>query len=87
MKQYVIIPGAPNRAFLGAVFFALGIIARRTFFAAMKAAKTTKIWLQSKRVFCRDNDDPAGIVLTGWQYVGFNALVALVIILIVMMGD
>ena len=87
MKQYALTSGAPNRAFLGAVFFALGIIARRALFAALKAAKTTKIWLQRKHIFCRDNDDPAGIVLTGWQYVGFNILVALVIILIVMIGD
>lgn len=87
MKQYVIIPGAPNKALFGAVSVALGIIARRTFFAALKAAKTTKIWLQRKYVFCRDNDDPAGIVLTGWQYVGFNILAALVIILIAIIGD
>lgn len=87
MKQYVLTPGAPNKVLFGAVFAALGIIARRALFAALKAAKTTKIWLQSKHVFCRDNDDPAGIVLTGWQYVGFNVLIALVIILIIMIGD
>lgn len=87
MKQYVIITGAPNKALFGAVFIALGIIARRALFTALKATKTTKIWLQRKHVFCRDNDDPAGIVLTGWQYVGFNILVALVIILITIIGD
>lgn len=87
MRQYVIIPGAPNRAFFGAVSVALGIIARRALFVALKAAKTTKTWLQRKHVFCRDNDDLAGIVLTGWQYVGFNILTALVIILIAIIGD
>jgi hypothetical protein len=87
MEQFVSTPDATNKTLFGTVFFALGIIARRAFFAALKVVKTTKIWLQSKHVFCRDNDDPAGIVLTGLQYVCFNALFALVIILIVLVGD
>ena len=87
MELYVITPGATNKALFRAVFVALGIIARRALFVPLKAARTAKTWLQSKHVFCRDNDDPAGIVLTGWQYVGFNALFALVIILIVLIGD
>lgn len=87
MKQYVITPGTTNKALFGAVFVALGIIVHRAFFVALKAAKTAKTWLQSKHVFCRDNDDPAGIVLTGLQFVGFNVLAGLVLIIIAMIGD
>lgn len=86
MKQYAITPGL-NKAFFWAVFVALGIIARRALFAAQKAAKTAKIWLNNKHAFCRDNDNPAGIVLTGWQYIGFNAMAGLVLIIIAMIGD
>lgn len=87
MKQYVITPGATNKALFRAVFVALGIIVHRALFVALKAARTAKTWQQSKHVYCRDNDDPAGIVLTGLQYVGFSSLVVLVIILIVLIGD
>ncbi len=87
MKQYVITPGATNKALFGAVCVALCIITRRAFLAGLKAVKTAKAWLNNKHAFCQDRDDPAGIVLTGWQYIGFNVLAGLALLIIAMIGD
>ncbi len=87
MKQYVITPGTTNKTLFGAVSIVPGIIARRAFLAGLKAVKFAKSWLNNKHAFCQDNDDPAGIVLTGWQYIVLNALAGLVLLFIAMIGN
>lgn len=68
-----------TRALLMALF-AVVLLVSRTVKNALAALKTARQWLQSQHSFYGDDGDP--IKCTGWQFVGYNIIAAVVAILL-----
>lgn len=52
----------------------------RTVKNALTALKMARQWLQTQHSFCGEDGDP--IKCTGWQFVGYNIIAAVVAILL-----
>lgn len=69
-----------TRALLAALFAVVVLLVTRTTKNALAALKTARQWLQSQHSFCGEDFDP--IECTGWQFVGYNIIAAVVAILL-----
>lgn len=69
-----------TRALLMALFAVVVLLVSRTVKNALAALKTARQWLQTQHSFYGDDGDP--IKCTGWQFVGYNIIAAVVTILL-----
>lgn len=69
-----------TRALLMALFAVIVLLASRTAENALATLKTVCQWLQTKHSFYDQDGDP--IKCTGWQFVGYNIIAAVVAILL-----
>ncbi len=69
-----------TRALLTALFTVVVLLVSRTVENALAALKTARQWLQTQHSFYGDDGDP--IKCTGWQFVGYNIIAAVVAILL-----
>lgn len=69
-----------TRALLAALFAVVVLLVSRTAKNTLEALKTARQWLQTQHSFCGDDGDP--IKCTGWQFVGYNIIAAVVTILL-----
>lgn len=68
------------RALLTALFAVTVLLITRMAKNAIEGLKTARQWLQSQHSFYGQDGDP--IQCTGWQFVGYNIIAALVAILL-----
>ena len=71
---------AGTRALLTALFAVIVLLIARMAENAMKGLKMARQWLQTKHSFYGKDGDP--IQCTGWQFVGYNIIAAVVAILL-----
>ena len=71
---------AGTRALLTALFAVIVLLATRTVKNALTAFKTVRQWLRTQHSFYGKDGDP--IRCTGWQFVGYNFIAAVVAILL-----
>ena len=71
---------AGTRALLTALFAVTVLLIARTVKNALTAFKTIRQWLQAQHSFYGKDGDP--IRCTGWQFVGYNIIAAIVAILL-----
>ena len=69
-----------TRALLTALFAVIVLLATRMAKNALAALKTACQWLQAQHSFYGQDGDP--IKCTGWQFVGYNIIAAVVAILL-----
>lgn len=69
-----------TRALLMALFAVVVLLVSRTVKNALAVLKTARQWLQTQHSFYGDDGDP--IKCTGWQFVGYNIIAAVVTILL-----
>lgn len=69
-----------TRALLTALFAIVVLLVARTVKNALTALKTVRQWLQTQHSFYDQDGDP--ILCTGWQFVGYNIIAAVVAILL-----
>ena len=69
-----------TRALLTALFAIVVLLVARTVKNALTAFKTVRQWLQTQHSFYGQDGDP--ILGTGWQFVGYNIIAAVVAILL-----
>lgn len=69
-----------TRVLLTALFAVVVLLVSRTVKNALEALKTARQWLQSQHSFYGEDGDP--IKCTGWQFVGYNIIAAVVAILL-----
>lgn len=69
-----------TRALLAVLFAIVVLIVSRTVKNAMVAIKTAHQWLQTQHSFWGQDSDP--IKCTGWQFVGYNIIAAVVALLL-----
>lgn len=69
-----------TRALLAALFAVVVLLVTRTVENALEVLKTARQWLQTQHSFCGEDGDP--IKCTGWQFVGYNIIAAVVAILL-----
>ena len=69
-----------TRALLTALFAVTVLLATRMAKSALTAFKTVRQWLQAQHGFYGQDGDP--IKCTGWQFVGYNIMAAVVAILL-----
>lgn len=69
-----------TRALLTALFAVVVLLVSRTAKNTLEAIKTVRQWLQSQHSFYGEDGDP--IKCTGWQFVGYNIMAAVVAILL-----
>lgn len=69
-----------TRALLAALFAVTALLATRMAKSALAAFKTVRQWLQAQHSFYGKDGDP--IKCTGWQFVGYNIIAAVVTILL-----
>ena len=69
-----------TRALLTALFAVIALLVSRTVKNALTALKMARQWLRTQHNFCGEDGDP--IKCTGWQFVGYNIIAAVVAILI-----
>ena len=69
-----------TRALLTALFAVFVLLANRMVKNALAALKTVCQWLQTQHSFYGQDGDP--ILCTGWQFVGYNIIAAVVAILL-----
>lgn len=69
-----------TRALLTALFAVVVLLVSRTVENALEALKTARQWLQSQHSFYGEDGDP--IKCTGWQFIGYNIIAAVVAILL-----
>lgn len=67
-----------TRALLAALFAVVVLLVIRTSENTMAVFKMTRRWLQSQHSFYGQDGDP--IRCTGWQFVGYNIIAAVVAI-------
>ena len=70
---------AGTRALLTALFAVLVLLVTRTIKNALTDLKTARQWLRTQHSFYGQDGDP--IKCTGWQFVGYNIIAAVVAIL------
>ena len=71
---------AGTRALLAALFAVTVLLATRMAKSVLTAFKTARQWLQAQHSFYGKDGDP--IRCTGWQFVGYNIIAAVVAILL-----
>ena len=71
---------ADTRALLTALFAVIVLLATRTAKNVLTGLKTARQWLQTQHEFYGQDGDP--IKCTGWQFVGYNIIAAVVAILL-----
>lgn len=71
---------AGTRALLTALFAVAVLLVTRMAKNALEAFKKARQWLQAKHSFYGQDGDP--IQCTGWQFVGYNIIAAVVAILL-----
>ena len=69
-----------TRALLTALFAIVVLLVARTVKNALTAFKTVRQWLQTQHSFYGQDGDP--IRCTGWQFVGYNIIAAVVVLLL-----
>ncbi len=69
-----------TRTLLTVLFAVVVLLVTRTAKNALAALKTARQWLQSQHSFYGQDGDP--IKCTGWQFVGYNIIAAVVAILL-----
>lgn len=69
-----------TRALLTALFAVIVLLVTRIAKNTLEAIKTARQWLQSQHSFYGEDGDP--IKCTGWQFVGYNIIAAVVAILL-----
>lgn len=69
-----------TRALLTALFAVVVLLVSRTVKNALAAFKTARQWLRAQHSFYGRDGDP--IQCTGWQFVGYNIIAAVVAILL-----
>ena len=81
MAQNITIPRtAGTRALLTALLAIVVLLVARTVKNALAAFKTVRQWLQTQHSFYGQDGDP--IQCTGWQFIGYNIIAAVVTILL-----
>ena len=70
---------AGTRALLAALFAIVVLLVTRTVKNALTAFKTVRQWLQAQHSFYGQDGDP--IRCTGWKFIGYNIIAAVVAIL------
>ena len=70
---------AGTRALLAALLAIVVLLVTRTVKNALTAFKTVRQWLQAQHSFYGQDGDP--IRCTGWQFVGYNLLTAVFVLL------
>ena len=71
---------AGTRVLLAALLAIVVLLVARTVKNALTAFKTVRQWLQTQHSFYGQDGDP--IRCTGWQFVGYNIIAAIVAILL-----
>ena len=71
---------AGTRALLTALLTIVVLLVARTVKNALTAFKTARQWLQAQHSFYGQDGDP--LKCTGWQFVGYNIIAAVVTILL-----
>lgn len=71
---------AGTRALLTALLTIVVLLVSRTVKNALTAFKTARQWLQAQHSFYGKDGDP--IKCTGWQFIGYNIIAAVVTILL-----
>lgn len=71
---------AGTRALLAALFSVTALLIARTVKNALTAFKTVRQWLLAQHSFYGQDGDP--IQCTGWQFVGYNLLTAVFVLLL-----
>ena len=71
---------AGTRALLTALFAVTVLLATRMAKKALTGFKTVRQWLQEQHSFYGQDGDP--IKCTGWQFVGYNLLTAVFVLLL-----
>ena len=71
---------AGTHALLAALFAIVVLLVTRTVKNALTAFKTVRQWLQAQHSFYGQDGDP--IRCTGWQFVGYNLLTAVFVLLL-----
>ena len=69
-----------TRALLAALFAVVALLVIHAAKNAMTAFKTARQWLRTQHNFYGEDGDP--IKCTGWQFVGYNIIAAVVAILL-----
>ena len=69
-----------TRALLAALLTIVVLLVTRTVKNALTAFKTVRQWLQAHHRFYGQDGDP--IKCTGWQFVGYNILTAVFVLLL-----
>ena len=69
-----------TRALLAALFAVTALLATRMAKSALAGFKTVRQWLQARHSFYGQDGDP--IQCTGWQFVGYNLLTAVFVLLL-----
>lgn len=80
VQNITILRTAGTRALLMALFAIVVLLVTRTTENALTALKTTRQWLRTQHCFYGQDGDP--IKCTGWQFVGYNIIVAVAAILL-----
>ena len=81
MAQNITISRASGtRALLTALFAVIVLLATRQVKNALTGLKTARQWLQAQHSFYGKDGDP--IKCTGWQFIGYNVIAAVVTILL-----
>ena len=81
MAQNITIPRtAGTRALLTALLTIVVLLVARTAKNALTAFKTARQWLRTQHSFYGQDGDP--ILCTGWQFIGYNIIAAVVTILL-----
>ena len=71
---------AGTRALLTALFAVVGLLITRMVKNVLTGLKMARQWLQAQHSFYGQDGDP--IKCTGWQFVGYNIIAAIVAILL-----
>ena len=71
---------AGTRALLAALIAVIVLLATRMAKNVLTGLKTTRHWLQAQHSFYGKDGDP--IRCTGWQFIGYNIIAAVVTILL-----
>ena len=70
---------AGTRALLAALLAIVVLLVTRTVKNTLTAFKTVRQWLQAQHIFYGQDGDP--IRCTGWKFIGYNIIAAVVAIL------
>lgn len=79
-QNITILRTAGTRALLMALFAIVVLLVTRTTENALTALKIARQWLRTQHGFYVQDGDP--IKCTGWQFVGYNIIVAVVALLL-----